>query len=227
MLTVFTPGRLAALALALVLASAPALAQRGWSFSPHVYGTGIVVDDIDDAEAEEGGGIGLRVGLGVSKTVTLYLSTGAARVESDGELERVVGDIPVADLGPLDDDYTLVEGELGAQFNLLPSGQINPFLRTGLRGTSAILDVEGRDDDDDPRLTGGGLTLGVGAEVRLSRKLGLELALEGTGGRFEELQTEDADFRTFEDIEFASARASLGLVWRPFAKERRRRGWRH
>ncbi len=215
------------LALTFVLAATSASAQKGWSFTPSVYGTGIALGDIDDAETEEGGGLGLRVGLGLSKTVTLYLSTNAARIQSEGEIDRVVDSIPVADLGPLGDDYTLVGGEFGAQFNLLPSGRVNPFFRTGLRGTSIILDARGSDADEDPRLSGGGLTLGAGVEVRLSRKVGVELALEGTGGRLEELQTEDADFRTFEDIEFASGRLSAGLVWRPFAKGKRRGIFRH
>lgn len=216
--------RLAALALALCL-TVPASAQRGWSFTPSVYGTGIAVEDAD--ESDEGGGLGLRVGLGLSKTVSLYASTNVARVQSEGAVAGAARDVPVANLGPLDDEYTLVEGEFGAQFNLLPSGAVNPFFRAGLRGTTAVLDVSGADADDDPRFNGEGLTLGAGVEARLSRKLGVELALEGTGGLFDELQLEDIDFRNFEDVEFGSGRVSLGLVWRPFAKGRRRGLFRH
>ncbi|MEM6328202.1 MAG: hypothetical protein AAF791_13895, partial [Bacteroidota bacterium] len=69
---------------------------------------------------------------------------------------------------------------------------------------------------------GGGLTLGVGAEVRLSRKLAIEAALHATGGRFDELQTRDVDYRNFEDVEFGSGQVEVGLTWRPWAKTSRR-----
>lgn len=221
-------GRSSLFLLVLALAAAPAFAQRGFSLSPSVYATSLAVDGLDNPESEQGVGLSLRAGIGVSKTVTLYASASGARVESDGEVIRAAREIPAADFGPVDDQYTLGSFELGAQFNLLPSGAVNPFLRTGLRGTGVILDVRGTDDEDDPQLRGGGLTLGAGAEVRLSPKLALEASLEGTGGRFSEFEMDDVVYRNFEDIEFAEGRIGVGLVWRPNARSHRRRGiFRH
>lgn len=217
-------GRLSLLLLVFAITAGPALAQRGFSLSPHVYGTGLAVGDLDDAETEEGGGLGLRLGLGLSKTVTLYFNAEGARIDADGELYRAVDDLPTPGLGRLDEDYMVASGEIGAQFNLLPSNVVNPFLRTGLRGTSIILDERGTDTEDDPQLRGGGVTLGGGIEARLSRKLAIEAALEVTGGAFNELETDDIVYRNFEDIEFGEGRVSVGLVWRPNAGHRHRRG---
>ncbi|MEM1054425.1 MAG: outer membrane beta-barrel protein [Bacteroidota bacterium] len=220
-------GRLSLFLFALTFTAGSAFAQRGFSFTPHVYGVGLVVDDVEDGDREEGGGLGLRVGLGLSKSVSLYASLGGARVESQGEVVRVVRDLPDGDLGRFDDNYTLASGEFGAQFNILPSGVVNPFIRTGFRGQTVVLDAEGRDLDEDPQLRGGGLTVGGGVEVRLSPKLAIEAALEGTGGTFSEFETDDIRYRNFEDIEFGEGRVSVGLVWRPNAKSRDRDRRRH
>ena len=196
--------RPAAAGLALFLA-VPVSAQSttGFFVSPRVYAVGVSVDENTD-ESDGGGGLGLRLGYGFTKTVSVYAAFEGASVDSGEE-----------DLFGVDEDYALGSLDLGAQFNLLPSSSVNPFLRVALNGTTARFDVDNVDSDDDPELRGGGLTLGAGAEFRLSRTLALEAALDVSGGAITEFEAFDVTFEGDGDDPYGTGRLGVGLVWRP------------
>lgn len=184
-----------------VNASAEARTE-GFFISPRLYAASLTLEDAD--ETDGGGGLGLRLGYGFNKTVAVFVAFEGAGIDSGEE-----------DIAGVDEDYGLGSFDLGAQFSLLPSNAVNPFLRVGLNGTAAVFDVARLDSDDDPRFSGGGLTLGGGAEFRLSDTLGLEAALDLTGGQFNEIEGFGFSTTNFDEIDFGTARLGLGLVWRP------------
>lgn len=193
--------RLVFLTTSALLMAGAAHAQRGFVLAPSVFGASVTVEDAD--EADTGGGLGLRLGYGVSRTVTVYATLAGASIEA--------GDEPIRGV---DENYALGMAEIGAQFNLLPSNAVNPFLRVALAGTAARFDVEGVDSDDDPELRGGGITLGGGAAFRLSPSLAVEAAIDLTGGRINEFEAFDVTVET-DDADYGTARLGVGLVWRP------------
>jgi len=197
--------RFSLLALIVVLAAGPAFGQartKGFFISPRLYAASLAVEDGD--EAGSGGGLGLRLGYGVSKTVTVYAALeGAGMDASGGDLER------------LGEENGLGSFDLGAQFNFLPSNTVNPFLRVGLNGTAAVFDQPMLDSDDDPRFGGGGLTLGAGAEFHVSRALAIEAALDVTGGEINSFEVVRIQFNDLDGSPYGTARLGVGLVWRP------------
>ena len=193
------------LMLALLLCVPVASAQaptEGFFVGPRVLSAGVATDGSDNADG--GGGLGLRIGYGVTKTVTVFAALEGASIEpgDDGVFQNR-------------EPYALGSFDLGAQFNLLPSSPVNPFLRVALNGTSARYNVEGLSTEDDPEVRGGGLTLGGGTDIRLSRTLALELALDVAGGTIQELEVGNITIAGNGEDTYATARLGLGLVWRP------------
>ena len=64
-------------------------------------------------------------------------------------------------------------------------------------------------------MRGGGLTLGAGADIRLSQALALELALDVASGTIQEVEVGNITVAGEGDDGYATARLGLGLVWRP------------
>ena len=190
-----------ALLLALTVAAPVAAQTEGFFFSPRLLSAGISVED--ENEVDDGGGLGLRAGFGFTPTVTGYLAIDGARISSGNE-----------DVFGVDSEYDLGVIDLGAQFNLLPSSKVNPFLRVALNASSARFNVERVSQNNDPVLSGSGLTLGGGAELRFSRKLAADLAVDITGGRIRSAKYFDVIVEG-EGDSYGIVRLGAGLVWRP------------
>ena len=175
---------------------------EGFFVAPRVFSAGVSAEEGEEADA--GGGLGLRFGYGFSKTVTAFVALEGASIDPgpDGVFRNT-------------EPYALGSFDLGAQFNLLPSSGVNPFLRVALNGTSARYNVDFLDADDDPEVRGGGLTLGAGADIRLSQALALELALDVASGTIQEVEVGNITVAGDGDDGYATARLGLGLVWRP------------
>lgn len=175
---------------------------EGFFIAPRVFSAGVAAEDGEDADG--GGGLGLRIGYGFTKTVTGFVALEGASIDpGPGGAFRNT------------EPYALGSFDLGAQFNLLPSSGVNPFLRVALNGSSARYNVDFLDTDDDPEVRGGGLTLGGGADIRLSQTLGLELALDVSGGTIQEVRVGNITVAGDGDDGYSTARLGLGLVWRP------------
>jgi hypothetical protein len=189
-----------ALVLALALVSPVAARTKGIFFSPRLLLAGVSVED--ENEVDDGGGLGLRAGYGFTPTVTGYLAIEGARISSGNE-----------DVFGVDSEYDLGVADLGAQFNLLPSSKVNPFLRVAHNASSVRLNVERVSQNNDPVLNGSGLTLGGGAELRLSRKLAADRADDITGGRITSAKYFDVIVEG-EGDSYGIVRLGSGLVWR-------------
>jgi Outer membrane protein beta-barrel domain len=152
-------------------------------------------DDFEDVD--EGGGLSLRAGWGVSRLVTLYLGFTGARV--DGESNGVVND-----------EYDWGAAELGARFNFRSGRTLVPYVDVALRGVSA------RDEDFDLEFRGGGIAFGGGVSYFVAPTVALDAALRIGGGAFDEVQlgsiTADIDE---DDFGYGEGRMSLGLTIYP------------
>ena len=185
---------LAAAALLPGLASLSAQGVRsdptGFHAAGYLQGAGIMFED--DDEAESGGGVGLALGWGLNRTVTLYAEAAGAQVE----------------MQDFDDTYTLAHVDLGARFHFRgPEAKALPYLTVGLTGRAAELELLGNPFT----ITGAGVSFGGGVLVFLSRKAALDLGVKWTAGSFKEAEYlgEKADI----DMAATSARVSIGLAW--------------
>ena len=191
---------LSALALLAVLA-APASAQRsttsGLFLQLAADGQALNFNEDDFDETDDGGGLALRAGYGVSRVVTLYLGVSGARV--DGETNGVINDT-----------YDWTAGELGARFHLLPSARLVPYLDVALRGVAATY------DEADLEFRGGGVAFGGGVAYYVSPSVALDAALRVGGGGFDEVQlgglSADVDA---DDFGYGEGRFSVGLTFFP------------
>ena len=184
----------AAVAAALVLA-APATAEaqsttEGFHFGANLHGAAIHYES--DGEPESGPGLGLELGYGVSRMVTLYLEVSGANVETyDGR-----------------DSYSLGHADLGVRLNLGgPERSVLGYFVGALNGRAANIRIAG----DPFEITGAGLTLGGGLLVFLNRSAALDFGLRWTGGSFS-----DAEYRgRTESIDLSanSARLNIGFAW--------------
>ena len=187
------------LALALLAAlAAPASAQRSTTqglflqLSADGQALGFNEDDFD--ETDDGGGLALRAGYGVSRVVTLYVGVSGAQV--DGETNGVINDT-----------YDWTAGEIGARLHLLPSARLVPYLDVALRGVAATY------DEADLEFRGGGAALGGGLAYYVSPSVALDVALRFGGGGFEEVQLGglSADIDA-DDFGYGEGRFSVGLT---------------
>ena len=173
--------------------------------SPRVYAVGAAVESADDAAT--GGGLGLRAGYGFTKTISVFAALEGAGLDAENDLFGVQR---ATTLGAFD---------VGAEFHILPSRAIDPFVRVALNSTTARYDIETVGNGSDGRLEvrGRGLTLGVGTQIRVARSLDIELALDVTGGEIQEFQVTNGRFEGTVAIDegFGTSRLGIGLVWRP------------
>lgn len=184
----------AAIAAALVLASsATAEAQsttQGFHFGANLHGAAIQYEN--DGETEAGPGLGLALGYGVSRMVTLYLEGSGANVETyDGT-----------------DSYALAHADLGVRLNFGGyQRSVLGYLVGAVNGRAANIRIAG----DPFEITGAGVTLGGGVLVFLHRSAAMDLGLRWTGGSFSQAgyrgRTESID------VSASSARVNIGLAW--------------
>lgn len=148
-------------------------------------------------ETDDGGGLALRAGYGVSRVVTLYLGVSGARV--DGETNGVINS-----------EYDWGAGELGARFNLLPSRRLSPYLDVALRGVAAT------DEETSLEFRGGGVALGGGVAYFVSPTVALDAALRVGAGGFDEVQLGGLSAEIDpDDFGYGEGRLSLGLTVYP------------
>lgn len=156
------------------------------------YLNGSAIEYRGDGEIESGPGFGLGLGYGVSRLVTLYVDVAAA----DVQLASGTG------------SYVLAHADVGAQFTFGgPQRSVLGYLTTGFNGRATNTSVNG----SSLVMHGGGLSLGGGLLVFLSRTAALDFGLRWSAGSFSE-----AKYRgTSESIDVgaSSARLNVGLSW--------------
>lgn len=188
-------------ALLLVTAALPAAAQqantRRLFLQASLDSQSLNFNEDDTDKTDDGGGLSLRAGWGVSRVVTLYAGLSGARVEGRTN-------------GIINDDYDWQGGEIGARFNLLPSRRFDPYLDVALRGVTA------RYDEADLEFSGGGIAFGGGIAYFVTPSVALDLGLRLGGGGFETVKLGDlsADIDP-DDFGYGEGRLSLGLTFYP------------
>ena len=196
---------LVATLLAVTLLVAPAAAQqsttRGLSLGLHISGASLVVEE---EERNEGGGLGLRVGYGINRTVSLFLQVDGAQIE-------------VPSSNALEGEWSMGHVDLGARFHFASTlRRWVPYLQVALAGRVVRVDdaVLNQQAVDDVSFNGGGLSGGGGLSVYLTETLALDLQLMWTGGEFTEIEVGNQSLSGL-DIDAQSTRLDLGVVWWP------------
>lgn len=164
----------------------------GFVLGGHLNGTALDGDDFD--EMESGGGLGLLLGYGFNRMVTVYLGVDAASMDAPD----------------MDDAYTFGQGDLGVRLHFGGPSRASVFYLDGAFTTwLARYDILGSDMD----VTGTGLTLGGGLEYFFSPGFALDVGLKFTAGNFDEVRFE-GDSESM-DLDARSTRFNLGVVWYP------------
>ena len=187
-------GKTLSAALALALVAAPAAAQEyptsGFVLGAYVTGTGITVEDGD--EADSGRGLTLRLGYGFGNRFSAYVAGTGSSMEQG--------------------DYIAGHFDLGARY-LLSTARLRPYVEGALSGQALSIPVQGVDFET----RGAGLTAAGGLEYSFSRKAALDVGLGWTFGEYNEGRIDGGEWVDLEEESFSStsARLSIGIVWRP------------
>jgi len=198
-------GLISAFLLIVLQATAPAAAQqsttRGLTLGLHLSGASLVVEGED---RNEGGGLGVRVGYGLNRTVTLFAQLDGAQV-----------DVPSSDA--LQGEWSMGHVDLGARFHFASTlRRWVPYLQAALAGRVVSVDeaVLNQVPVDDVSFTGGGFSLGGGIMLYVRETLALDLHLMWTGGEFTEIEVGNQSLSGL-DLDAQSTRLGLGVAWWP------------
>jgi hypothetical protein len=190
--------------LALAVAS-PASAQksttRGLNLGVHLQAATL---SVQDGEADGGGGMGVRIGYGLNRIVTLYFEADGVAVESEGSDE-------------FRGTWALAHFDIGGRFhfaNTLRSWV--PYLEVAVGGRGAsVKDVEANGQVlEDVSFTGGSFSVGGGINVYFSQTLYLDVGLKLSGGTFTEVDLGAISLNNL-DLDANSTRFKVGIVWWP------------
>jgi opacity protein-like surface antigen len=194
----FVAGLLAFAAFSAVPAAAQAVRpagdasdMRGFSLGVHLSGSRISTAGADERIAP-GGGLGITVGYGINDRVQAFVRASSG--------------------------YRNAQVDLGARYRFGTPGQaLRPYAELAVSriGVAGGEGSEGIGSDGQPfgpliRSTGYGLTAGAGVEYYISPRLGLDLGVVHTRGRFS--LPED---RLERSRSLAATRVHLGVTWRP------------
>jgi opacity protein-like surface antigen len=190
------------MALSPVGAAGQLSTSRGLSIGLHALGTALKVEDRDE---NNGGGLGLRVGYGFNRRLTGFVNVDASSVNIPQANSLVAG------------DWTLSHAEIGARFHFANSlRRWVPYLETSIGARSVSIDSASVNNAPAGKVSfnGAALSVGTGLSVFVSRKWAVDANLRWTGGTFTEIDQGNTALRNL-DIEAASFRFGLGVVWWP------------
>lgn len=188
-------GKTLTAALVAAVVAVPAAAQQqyktaGFQLGAALNGTGLQVEDAD--EAESGGGLSLRLGYGFTPRVSVFAQGTGATME--------------------DGDYSLGHFDLGVRY-LFSTARLRPFVQGAVGGRAAQMELGGTDVE----LGGAALTLGGGLEYAFGRTAGLDVGLDYSFGKFDQARVDGGAWEDMgsESFSATSARFNVGVVWRP------------
>jgi hypothetical protein len=211
----------AAVTIGALLASSSLSAQssdivktKGLMFGLHLNGSSIAPEDQDDEtsntrkDRDSGGGAGAQIGWGFTKWFMLYTGVDAARLTING----ITGVDDEDDGG----EYTLTHLDVGARFSFpSPNHGFAPYLNVALTGRAAFGEVL----NEDVTFSGGGATLGGGLMYFFNPKFALDIGLQVTTGKFDEIEVGGVKLDLDElgvDVEKTnSARINVGVKFFP------------
>lgn len=174
---------------------------RGFNLGVQLQGAAIVFQN--DRE-DSGGGIGIRAGYGFNRIVTAFLEIDGAAID-------------VANSPDLTGDWAMAHVDIGARFHFANAlRRWVPYLEAAF--TSRVVGVnEGTANGNtvrDVSFNGGAFTGGGGLNIYLSRTVALDVNLKVSGGEFTNVNVGAVSVGGL-DIDAASRRLGLGVVWWP------------
>lgn len=195
-------GLVLALALSPVATAAQLSTSRGLSIGLQALGTSLTVEEGND---NKGGGFGARVGYGFNRIVTGFITLDGSAVEIPASNSTIAG------------EWTLAHAEIGARFHFANSlRRWVPYLETAIGGRSVSIE-EARVNNQlagKVSFNGPAVSFGTGLSVFVNPKWAFDAGLRWTGGTFTEVDLGSVALRNL-DIEAASFRFGVGLVWWP------------
>ncbi len=174
---------------------------RGLNLGVHVQAASL---SVEDADAQEGGGLGIRIGYGLNRIITLYVELDGASVEVENA-ENLRG------------NWALGHADFGARFHFANSlRRWVPYLEAaiGARGVSVSDPFVGNEEIDDVTFSGGAFSVGGGLDVYFTQTLALDLGLKFSTGEFNQIDVGAVSIRNL-DIDANSTRFKVGIVWWP------------
>lgn len=183
---------------ALAHAQAPSRTQKLF-FSVGLEGTRIYFDEDDLDTSDGGGGLGLQIGYGFTRTFSLYLGVSGAVMDGENN-------------GVIEDEYALGVGEIGTQLHFGGGRRaLVPYLDFAFSGVSATYD-----ERFELEFRGGAFSFGGGLRYFVSEPLALDVGLRASLGGFNEVELERIAVDIDEDdFGFGLTRLALGLTWFP------------
>ena len=185
-----------------MLSLAPAEAQRsttrGFTLGLDLGASGIAFEGND---ADSGGNVGLRVGYGVNRIVTLYAAFQGANLDIDNftQFQKV----------------TVGHVDLGVRLHIASSRRRwVPYGDVALTPRVVSADVVNNDEVNTVDFSGSSLTLGGGLAVYLAEAWALDLNVKWSGGEFTEVDLGSVVLENL-DIDATSGRITLGVTWWP------------
>lgn len=168
---------------------------NGFNLGFGLNGSAIRADDIS-TETESGGGFHLRLGYGVSRSVTLLFGVAGASM-NEGE-------------------YSLGQADLGARLYFPGSSSWVPFVEGAFTGRALTMDASVFGGTSDLDVTGVGFTGGAGIDYYVSQAVSLGLGLAYTFGDFTEASMGGETYDLGSDAFSAqTTRFNLGVTWWP------------
>ncbi len=191
--------------LGLFLVGAPIAAQqsttRGFNLGVQLQGAALAVEGNDP---DAGGGLGLKFGYGVNRTITLFAALDGAQVTAENSPN-------------LTGEWTLGHFDLGARFHFANSlRRWVPYLEAAV-GTRAVSVDKAEFNGNAVEKTsfnGGAFTLGGGLSVYLSQSVALDVGLKVSSGEFTKIDVGAVSVGGL-DIDATSSRFGVGIVWWP------------
>ncbi len=174
---------------------------RGLNLGVHLQASSL---SVQDGDADSGGGLGLRVGYGLNRIVTLYFEMDGVSVDSESADE-------------FQGTWTLGHADFGARFhfaNTLRSWVPYLDVAVGARAAS-VNDVEVNGQSvGDISFSGGSISFGGGIYAYFSQTFALDVGVKFSGGEFTELDLGSVSLNNL-DIDANSTRFKVGIVWWP------------
>ena len=179
---------------------------KGFVLGAAINGSSIEIDDdeLGDAvgnERQSGGGLTLHLGYNFTKSLGIFLSGTAAKIDNDA-----------------DEDFTLGQGDLGFRYTFAGSSAFVPYLELAVTALNAEPDT----DEVDIELRGQGLTGGLGFNYFFSRKVAFDMNLMFTGGEFDTVKFDGGSISTDDGANVTTGRINIGIAFYPSAGRGRR-----
>lgn len=166
---------------------------QGFHLGLHLNGSSLQFTD--ESTTETGGGLGLRLGWGITPNFTIFLGTDAASMEGG--------------------DYTLGQGDLGVRYHFVSDTRRGaPYLN----GSFSYWLAETFEFGPKFEVGGPAFTLGGGYLHFFSSSVAVDVGLRLGFGTFDEVRSENISIAV--DQPARTARVNIGISWFASASDR-------